>query len=176
MNRTEGGGRAVWALLAVGLALLGVAGWAVATAETDREFHHLAAPVPDDLLITLTRTQCFGNVCPAYVVSVDGHGSVVFDGFANIAVPGWRRYRVKEAEVARLYRTMLESGFRRLRDVYEAPTTDQPWVITMLRANGTTKEVRHFSGPDDDTAPAALTQIEGLIEQVAEVAPLVDPR
>jgi hypothetical protein len=143
------------ALPRAGLALLAAA--LVATTPGESR----AQDVPDDLVITLQRTACFG-ACPAYKVSIDSAGTVTYDGSSSVRVAGRQTARVPLSSVAGLVETANRIGFFGLEDSYTAPVTDLPTTIVTVRSGGRTKRVEDYVG-----APADLRAFERQIDEVA---------
>lgn len=120
-----------------------------------------AQTVPDDFVITLQRTACFGT-CPSYKVSVDSAGRVTYDGSEFVRVKGRQDTRVPLSGVAALVATVDRIGFFELDDSYAAPVTDHPTVFVTVRSGGRTKRISDYvSGPKD------LKTLEQQIDEVA---------
>jgi Domain of unknown function (DUF6438) len=52
--------------------------------------------VPDDFVIGLERTSCFGE-CPVYSVTIDAKGNVTYDGKKLVRVEGHQNDRIPRA-------------------------------------------------------------------------------
>ena len=57
--------------------------------------------IPDDFIVPLGRTTCFGE-CPAYSVSIDAKGNVRYEGRKFVRVEGIQTDRIPMARVAAL--------------------------------------------------------------------------
>jgi hypothetical protein len=120
-------------------------------------------------LITLDRTACMG-MCPDYLLSVGGDGTVTFMGRRYVKVVGAASGQIPVADVQTLVDVMQEANYLNL----SVPTdctrvkTDQPMVTTSLAIAGTTHTVEHYHG--NLCAPEVLTTIEDEIDIVAQSA------
>jgi len=128
-----------------------------------------AAP-PPDLVITLERTACYGE-CPVYKVSIDGNGSVTYDGSQFVRVQGRKTARISPSEVGALFETAERTGFFDLHDQYriihnadgtETTVTDQPTTFVSITGNGRSKRVEDYVG-----APESLKRLEEQIDEAA---------
>jgi len=101
-----------------------------------------------DLEITLERTGCFGT-CPIYSVTVDGDGSVLYEGIRFVKLDGDYSYQIPEKNVTDLVELFYRSNYFSLKDRYDVPATDLPTVITSLRVGDEKKTVENYgnSGP-----------------------------
>src|SRR5688572_14545697 len=77
----------------------------------------MAQGVPDDFVIKLERTSCFGE-CPVYSVSIDARGNVAYEGTKFVRVEGRQTDRIQVSRVAALLETAERIGFFDLRDQY----------------------------------------------------------
>jgi hypothetical protein len=117
--------------------------------------------LPEDLLITLERTPCFGS-CPSYSVTIDAAGTVTYKGFKYVRVEGRQSDRIPVSRVAALWAAAKRIGFFEMRDSYRAPITDHPTTFVSIRGAGRSKRIEDYvAGPDD------LKQFERLIEETA---------
>jgi hypothetical protein len=108
------------------------------------------------------------------MVSIEGDGSVVFDGIAHVDSARRVTSHIDVARVTALTRLLDESHFFTLDDKYVSGerncplyATDAPTVITSIEIGGRTKRVQHdlgCSGP-----PARLAVLEDRIDELAEV-------
>lgn len=129
-----------------------------------------AQSVPDDFLITLERTACFGE-CPIYSVSIDARGTVTYEGTKFVRVEGREKDRIPMSGVAALLATAERIRFFDLRNRYrtirnpdgtETMVTDLPTAFVSIRAGGRTKRVEDYFG-----APQGLKQLEEQIDETA---------
>ena len=125
--------------------------------------------------ITLERGPCFGT-CPVYLVTVDGSGSVLFQGKRFVADSGVSTATVPPGRVDSLVAELAAGGYFEFADRYvpgepgcgELVTTDLPSVTTEVQARGRRKRIEHYHGCPD--APPALRGLEERIDEVAGVA------
>jgi hypothetical protein len=129
------------------------------------------AAVPDDVVIKLERTSCFGR-CPVYEVTIDAHGTVSYNGRRFVAVEGRQTARIPVARVAALLQAADRIGFFDLRDQYrtvrgpdgsETIVTDLPTTFVTITRGGKTKRIEDYYG-----APDALRALEQQIDDAAE--------
>jgi hypothetical protein len=85
-----------------------------------------------DIVITLKADadHCYGARCPVYSVSIDGGGTVTYEGVANVYVIGKRSYKISEAKVRKLVDEFYKIDFFSLKDTYN----DYSQAKTTLRA------------------------------------------
>src|SRR3954464_8240611 len=81
--------------------------------------------IPDDAVIKLERTVCFGE-CPAYSVTIDAKGNVTYVGDKFVRVAGRQTDRIPPWRVAALLETVARIRFFDLQDKYTLPVTDNP--------------------------------------------------
>ena len=131
-----------------------------------------AQSIPDDFLIRLERTTCFGE-CPAYSVTIDSHGNVTYEGTAAVRVKGQQVAKVPIDRVVALVQSVDRIRFEELRPRYavskaadgsEHPVIVDDWptnYITLTR-NGRTKKVEdHVGAPDG---------LKDLVREIDEAA------
>lgn len=126
--------------------------------------------IPDDFVITLTRSTCLGE-CPAYAVSVDAKGNVTYEGKKFVRVEGRQTDRVPVARVAALAATVERIRFFELDERYRFIHTpdggaisidDRPTTFVMVTSAGRSKHVEDYIG-----APESLKQLEKQIDETA---------
>jgi len=123
-----------------------------------------AAPqqtIPDDALIKLERTVCFGE-CPAYSVTIDAKGNVTYQGDKFVRVVGRQTDRIPLSRVAALLETVDRIRFFELQDKYRLPVTDNPTTFVTVVLNGRTKRIEDYVG-----APKEVKQFEQQIDDAA---------
>lgn len=108
--------------------------------------------------VVLERTQCFG-MCPAYSVSVDQAGHVIYSGLHNVRVSGEQRATIAPAKVAALVAEIQRIRFFELKPVYTADVTDLPTTYVTVTLDGVSKRVTDYIN-----APEALRQLEKQID------------
>lgn len=128
------------------------------------------AALPDDLVVTLERTSCFGE-CPVYTVRIDAKGTVTYDGTSFVRVLGRQMDRIPLSRVAALLETAERIGFFELRDRYrtirnpdgtETMVTDLPTAFVTITREGRSKRVEDYIG-----APDSLKELEQQIDDTA---------
>lgn len=132
--------------------------------------------IPQDLLIKLERTRCYG-FCPSYVLTISASGKVAYEGRASVKVIGSAESSISQEKLRELIRAFENVGYFKLQDKYETPedgckdwVTDGPTAISSLTANGRTKSVRHYSGCRGIAVLAELQKLEQEIDDAANVA------
>jgi hypothetical protein len=130
-----------------------------------------AAPDPT-FSVSLTRGACFG-ACPAYEVTIDAAGHVVFRGQRDVYCSGEQRWQVDPQGVARLEDLVDQIGFFDLRDDYSHNIPDLPAYQVTVTRGGRTKHVRDHVG-DLAGMPPAVTTLELAIDDVADTIRCID--
>jgi Domain of unknown function (DUF6438)/Ankyrin repeats (3 copies) len=134
----------------------------IATAQT--------VAVADDVVIKLERTSCFGE-CPVYTVTIDAHGTVIYDGAKAVRVVGRQTDRIPLSHVAAILETAERIGFFGLKDQYhsiqnadgslrEVEIDDIADAFVTITRQGRSKRVRDHIG-----APEGLKQLERQIDE-----------
>jgi hypothetical protein len=130
----------------------------------------LAQAVPDDFIVKLERTSCFGE-CPVYTVSIDAKGNVTYDGSRFVRVEGRQTDRIPVRSVAALLDTVDRIRFFELNDRYrtirnpdgtETMVTDLPTVFVAVTREGRSKRIEDYVG-----APESLKELERQIDDTA---------
>jgi|SoiMethySBSTD1v2_1073268.scaffolds.fasta_scaffold134971_3 hypothetical protein len=128
------------------------------------------APVPGDTVITLERTTC-GGECPAYRVSIDARGNVVYEGTEFVRVKGLQRDQISVAHVTALLETATRIGFFELREQYrfiqnpdatQRIVTDLPTAFVTVTREGQSRRVEDYLG-----SPDGLKELESQIDGAA---------
>jgi len=120
--------------------------------------------IPDDLVIKLDRTTCFGE-CPAYSVTIDAKGTVTYDGEKFVRVAGRQTDRIPLPRVAALVATIDRIRFFEMENSYRQPVTDLPTTFVTVVLRGRTKRIEDYLG-----APKELKQFEQEIDETARDA------
>jgi len=127
--------------------------------------------IPQDSVIRLERTSCFGP-CPIYSVAIDATGLVTYDGEMFVRAVGRQTGRIQRSLVAQLLATAERIGFFEMRDAYreiENPdgtrtsVTDLPTTIVAITLHGRSKRVENYLG-----APDSLAAFERDIDAAAQ--------
>jgi hypothetical protein len=123
-----------------------------------------AQPIPEDFVIKLERTACFG-ACPVYAVTIDAKGNVIYDGTRFVRIVGRQTDRIPVSQVAALVATVDRIGFFELDDKYRQLITDLPTTFVTVTRRGRTKAIEDYFG-----APKALKDLERQIDEAARTA------
>lgn len=136
----------------------------------------------DKLKISLQRSACFGS-CPDYLVTIDGHGNVVFEtrppfevGDAQVhqmmapdsgvLFPGRHTDRIAESAVDDLVEQFRKARFFELNNEYRASVTDSATYVVTLDTGHGKKTIEDYVGRDVGM-PASITALEHAIDKVA---------
>jgi hypothetical protein len=137
---------------------------------------HLSAQqaIPNDTLITLQRSTCFGT-CPDYKVTISADGKVTFEGREFVKTKGTVHGSITLEGLRQLVAEFDKARYFSLRDKYETEKdgcpeywTDHPSAVTSIRIDGKSKSISHYQGCRDDKGayPKALTELEDRIDQI----------
>lgn len=99
---------------------------------------------PEDVLIRLERSECYGS-CPAYVVTLQGDGTVRFVGRNFVKSTGERTASVPRSDVQYLLDRFTDLDFFALEDSYRIACTDLPTDTLVLRVGPIRKSVENYS-------------------------------
>jgi Domain of unknown function (DUF6438) len=133
--------------------------------------------VPQDLMITLERTGCFG-FCPNYKLTITADGAVVFEGGRFVKQEGATiksaisREGLKQliAEFDRVKFFSLEDEYMDNPRVCAEYRTDHPSAFTSIRIDGKSKTVRHYHGCSGPKVPKEITELENKIDETVNTA------
>jgi len=132
--------------------------------------------VPNDLLITLERTACYGT-CPAYKLSVKSDGIVSFEGVSNTKVKGKIEEKISIEKVRQLIKEFEIANYFNLNGKFDSKNcyqwTDNPSTLTSIQINGEKKNIDHYQGcreGDDDFKKklSKLTELENKTDEIVE--------
>lgn len=119
---------------------------------------------PDEVLITLERTACFGT-CPVYTLTIQGDGTVVYDGKEFVKTKGTSETSITQEKIEQLISEFEKVDYFSLNDSYtERTITDAQSVITSITIDGKPKTIEHYHG--DFSAPKQLTELEDRIDEI----------
>lgn len=130
--------------------------------------------LPEDLLITLTRSLCYGT-CPAYTLSVKSDGSVLFEGEKFTKTVGKAEAKISGEKVRQLMKEFEDADYLNLNGKYDNQNcyqvTDNPSAITSIQIRGKQKSIDHYRGckqgtDDFEKELAKLTQLENKIDEI----------
>lgn len=133
--------------------------------------------IPQDLMITLERTVCFGT-CPDYKLTITADGAVVFKGGRFVKKEGATiksaisndRLKQLMAEFDRVKFFSLEDNYSDNRRVCDELWTDNPSAFTSIRINGKSKTINHYHGCRGPKVPKELTELENKIDEIVNTA------
>ena len=126
--------------------------------------------VPDDFVIKLERTSCFG-ACPVYSVTIDAKGAVTYEGKKFVRVGGRQTDQIPASRVAELAATVDRIRFFELDDQYQVirnadgtmtSVTDLPTTLVTVTLAGRSKVIIDYLG-----APESLKQLEKQVDETA---------
>lgn len=113
----------------------------------------------------LERTRCLGS-CPSYTISIEGDGTVRFDGRAWVAIPGHHTAHVSPEVVTELIHQFRAASFLSALATYRGNWTDNPTQTISLRINGQVKTVVDYVGLDVGL-PLAIRNLETFVDSAA---------
>ncbi|MGI0028702.1 MAG: DUF6438 domain-containing protein [Nitrososphaera sp.] len=114
----------------------------------------------EGVIITMERTICFG-ACPAYSLIIYDNGTLIYEGFAFVAVTGTRTAQIPQDKFEQIVEKFYEINYFSLEDRYEEPVSDLPSTTTSITVAGVTKSVyRYGFGPEE------LVQLENFIDEL----------
>jgi Domain of unknown function (DUF6438) len=134
--------------------------------------------VPDDFIIKLERTSCYGP-CPIYSVSIDAKGRVIYEGKKFVRVAGRQSDDIPVSRVAELVATVDRIRFFELNNQYRfiqnadgstSVVTDLPTTFVTVTQGGRTKQIEDYVG-----APESLHQLEKEIDEAARTKRWITP-
>jgi hypothetical protein len=133
--------------------------------------------IPQDLMITLERTVCFG-ACPDYKLTITADGAVVFEGRQFVKQEGatiksaisQERLKQLMAEFDKVRFFSLEDNYSDNRRVCDELWTDNPSAFTSIRINGKSKTIDHYHGCRGPKVPKELTELENKIDEIVNTA------
>jgi len=157
------------------LALFGLSAGCHGAGHLARGVNH--QDVPQDLMITLERTTCYGR-CPAYTLTITADGSVVFEGRRFVKQEGVTiKSAITQDQLKRLMAEFERVKFFSLEDDYmNNPRvcveyrTDNPSAFTSIRIDGKSKTVRHYHGCSGPKVPKEITELENIIDETVNTA------
>jgi hypothetical protein len=122
---------------------------------------------PQDVIITLERTMCFG-FCPVYRLSIYGNGKVVYEGRYYVRVEGARTTYIPKRKVRELVAEFERIGFYDFDDQYTIPATDFPSVLVSIDLEGRSKTIDMYGA--EAIAPEEIANLIKQIEEAVNVA------
>jgi hypothetical protein len=135
-----------------------------------------AQQAPQDTLITLERTVCYG-MCPSYKLTISADGAVVFEGRRFVKKIGTAQSTISQEQLRGLIDRFDKINYFGLRNRYQDPAdgcegyvTDNPSANTSIRINGKSKSVRHYYGCTGIEMLGELTKLEQAIDDAVNSA------
>ena len=136
---------------------------------TSSETH--APPSPENALIKLSRTRCYGS-CPSYSVEVNAAGEVKFHGFHFVKSEGLHIRNIPPEKVSALVNEIVSAGFMDLtqKEVDECPDswTDSPTAHLLVKFNGNENTIKHYHGCRGKDLYQTLIDLESRVDEVLE--------
>lgn len=132
--------------------------------ETPTATFEIPSAAPQEVVITLERTVCFGT-CPAYLLTIRGDGTVFFEGRQFVKSMGLFSTKIDPQQVKDLVAEFERIHYFYIPNFTDYDVTDAPSANTSITLHGITKTVDHYYGDRD--APQALFELEAKIDEVA---------
>ena len=127
--------------------------------------------IPDDLLITLERTACYGT-CPIYKLIIKADGSILFEGERFTKTKGKAEGEISKEKVRKLIEEFKKVDYFNLNGKYDCyQMTDNPSAVTSIQINGKKKSIDHYHGCGDgndkfEKELSKLTELENNIDEI----------
>ena len=137
-------------------------------------------PMPDDAVIELRRTTCYGT-CPAYHVALSASGEVRWTGKSYVKREGERTWTVDPRAVEPLWQALDALSWQRLpreTATVDCPElwSDHPSFELVVRGGGETRAVSHYLGCRGNPDYEALVPLSEQVDVVAQTAAAVGAR
>ena len=127
----------------------------------------MPAATPATTTLSLQRSHCLGDVCPAYKLTIHGDGRVEFDGLAT-DVTGHLAYEVAPSDVDALVADLRRQNLWSVQDAYVSAATDSANILLTLDLGGQHKTIRDYVGQDAGM-PDTVTSAEAAMDSLAGV-------
>lgn len=121
-----------------------------------------ASEMKDSVSIVYQKTQCYGR-CPAYTMTINNDGKVLFEGEANVDKIGKFSLQLSPEEIDTLIIEFGKAHFFELEDRYYKNLTDLPTTFITYTRGEKTKKITDYYG-----APKRLKVLEAKIEEIVE--------
>jgi hypothetical protein len=132
---------------------------------------HVSFPQVHDwnsVCITLSRTVCFTDQCPAYRIEIHGDGTILYEGAENVVVKGQHRTSTTPDKVRQLVNAFRDADYYSLRDYYQGEMFgDAPTYQTSIEIDGQVKQVRERMGGPSVGMSATVSKLENAIDTLA---------
>jgi hypothetical protein len=132
---------------------------------------HVQFPEVTDLSsvrIGLRRTACYGS-CPDYQVTLNGDGSIHFNGQRFVLIPGDHTAHISQDKVRELLTLFRKADFFSANNDYRGGWTDNPTQTVSLTIGPLSKTVTDYVGTDAGL-PLAIRNLEEEIDEAADTA------
>ena len=122
-------------------------------------------PNSSDVVITLTRTACFGT-CPVYTLEIYADGTVVYEGRDFVKQKGTARGKITKEALKALVEEFIKINYFELKTKPDCPEewTDMPSALTSLSWKGRENSVQHYHGCRGSDILEQLTRLEEKID------------
>ena len=123
---------------------------------------------PGDTSIALSRSGCLGS-CPVYSISIQGDGTVTYNGRYYVSIAGVHTTHISVAAVNSLLQKFKDANFFALKNKYVAGVTDNPTYCLSLKIGPHTKTITDYVGSWVGM-PAEITKLEDAVDETADSA------
>ena len=129
---------------------------------------------PDTFSLSLSRTECYG-FCPAYTITVDSTGELVFEGRSYVDALGKTRDTVTPETAQAAWDVLAEGDFWSLRENYASPDDvaecpefwiDAPTARITATGDGEARTVVHYYGCQGNPDVERLSEMERRIDEL----------
>jgi hypothetical protein len=121
----------------------------------------------NSLRITLSRGACYGT-CPIYEIAIQGDGTVLYDGKANVRTKGKQKTQIPHASLVTLVDAFRKADYFSLADGYVSGVTDNPTYVTSISFDGASKSVVDYVGREVGM-PSGVSDVEVAIDRLSGV-------
>jgi Domain of unknown function (DUF6438) len=113
----------------------------------------------DKLFLKMERTPCYGT-CPAYVLTIEPDGKILFEGKQYTEVKGKSENLLSQEKKSQLITEIEKADFFSFKDLYTedsnncpATATDNPTVTISVKLNDKEKTIKHYLGCSEKYEP-----------------------
>jgi len=131
-----------------------------------------------EAVIILERKTDYFGVAPAYKLTINADGSVVFEGKNNVKTEGINRSSISKQDLQHLLKEFERNNYFSLRDKYESRNDGCPFILTdasyvhmSVQLGSRKKSILHYQGCVEETSngfatfPQELFYLENLIDK-----------
>lgn len=117
--------------------------------------------------------HCFGGHCPVYLVTINGDGTVTYEGFMMVKVKEKQSYTISFEKVKWLVDEFMKADFFSLKDSYTYKELDDGMreyidhaygVTTTIRIGDKSKSVYSFYG-----TPKVVEELHRRVIEVSDI-------